>query len=239
MSHPDLEIGVLAWLASFAGRWPLLDRLAATIAHNDLFEGIPYVLVLVGFWYADRADAGAARRREVLAGCLAAAVAVLVSRIVQNAIPSARPIWSPAHASLFPPEFHQAMDPSFHSFPSDHVAFLLPLAHAVYRLDAALGAIGAVWLVIVSLVRAYLGLHYPVDLVGGAALGILAIWTVRAGLASVVDRALAGARRADARWPGPTAAAVFLIAFQYATLFALVRDLGHRVFRLWTMLGSP
>jgi membrane-associated phospholipid phosphatase len=237
VGHPDFEIAALVWVASLTGRWPILDRLAEAIANNDLFEAAPYVAVLVGFWYARGDRAGAAHRREVVAGCLAAAAAVLVSRLVQNSVPSVRPIWSPAHAALFPVEFRYLMDPSFHSFPSDHSAFVLPLASAVYRLHRGLGVLAAGWLVLVSLARVYLGLHYPVDVVGGAALGVLAVWCVRSGLARIVDRAAAGLGQAEVRWPTATAAALFLIAFQLATLFVALRDIGHRALRLWTMLG--
>jgi hypothetical protein len=53
----------------------------------------------------------------------------------------------------------------------------------------------------------------------------------------MVDRMMAGLGRAEARWPAATGAALFLIAFQLATLFATLWDLGHRALRLLTMLG--
>jgi membrane-associated phospholipid phosphatase len=239
MSHPDFEIATVAWMASFTGQWPIVDRLAGTIANNDLFEAAPYVAVLAGFWYARNNRAGSTHRREIVACCVSAAAAVLVSRLIQNSVASVRPIWSPAHADLYPAEFRYLMDPSYHSFPSDHPAFLLPLAFAVYRLHRGLGALAGGWLVVLSAVRVYLGLHYPVDLVAGAAIGALAVWCVRTGLAGFVDRAVAALGRAEVRWPVATAAVLFLTAFQFATLFVALRDIGHRALRLWTMFRLP
>ena len=238
MPHPAIELHALLWLASLGGRWPLLDRLAETVANNDLFEAVPYVLVMIAMWHChSHRQHRTAARRDVVAGALAAGLAVLVCRIVQNAWDTPRPIWDPALGSAFAPEFHRLMDDSYHSFPSDHAAFLLPLAWTVYRLHRGLGAVGAAWLVVVCAVRSYLGLHYPVDLLGGLLLGTLAVRGVDVFLERGVDRIVALLRTASQRYPGLTAAALFLLAFQYATLFVVVRDLGHRGVQLLSMLA--
>jgi undecaprenyl-diphosphatase len=234
MRHFEFELSFLAWLASFAGRWPILDRTAETLANNDLFEATPYVLVLMGFWYG--AAARAAVRREIFAGGLAAAIAVLVCRLIQNGFASTRPIWDPVLQGLFPSEFQRLMDLSYHSFPSDHVAFILPLAYAVWRIDARIGAIGWAWFVLISVIRSYLALHYPIDLIAGALLGVVAIGAVR-WASEPVGRLFAALETAERRWPGPVAAALFFVAFQYATLFMLIRDLGSRGLRVVAMIG--
>jgi hypothetical protein len=49
VTHPGVEVALLAWLADWNGHWPLLDRLAVMLADNDLFEATPFVTVLVAF----------------------------------------------------------------------------------------------------------------------------------------------------------------------------------------------
>ena len=52
---------------------------------------------------------------------------MLVSRLIQDTLPTVRPIWHPVHRAFFPVDAQRLMDVSYHSFPSDHVAFLAPL----------------------------------------------------------------------------------------------------------------
>jgi membrane-associated phospholipid phosphatase len=71
----------------------------------------------------------------------------------------------------FEPLWPHAVD---NSFPSDHVALGGALATAVLFLNRPLGLF--LWLLVlaIGLLRVIAGLHYPVDIVGGAVAGILA-----------------------------------------------------------------
>jgi membrane-associated phospholipid phosphatase len=237
--HTHLETLVFHWVTSLAGRWPVADRFVAMVANSDLFEAVPYVAVLVAFWVsrASPASRGQEERRWVVHGFAAAALAVLVSRVLQLSVTTVRPVWDPVHGTLFPAEFRRLMDPTDHSFPSDHVAFLLPLALATYRLHRGLGVVAGAWLVAISLARVYLGLHYPIDLLGGALIGMLAIGALAPSMTGLVPRLEQAIAQAQQRWPRLSAAGLFVLAYQYATLFEPVRDLGRRGVRLGRMLG--
>lgn len=232
MPHPAFELALVGWLAGLAGRWVFLDRLAVVLADNELLKTLPYILVLVGFWHCGAAGLRRGARRDIIAGVGAAGLAVGVSRVVQNLMWSVRPIWDPVHGPLFPAEFQRVIDPDYHSFPSDHIALLFPLAVTVYRLNPMLGAIGGGWFGLIALVRVYLGLHYPLDLLGGILIGALALAVVHAALSRTGGRVLRRVEWAERRWPAVTAAAIFLVGYQYATLFAASRDLGSRVFHM-------
>ncbi len=235
MWHSPIEIGWIGALAHVAGRWPMLDRLMVALADNELLKAVPYVLVIVAFWHCRGARRRDTARREIVAGIVAAGVAVLISRVLQNTVPSVRPVWDPRYAGFFPDEFRRVIDPDYHSFPSDHLALLTPLALTVWRLDRRLGLAGLAWLALLAGVRVYLGLHFPLDVAAGVLLGALAL--------AVVDRAsrpmgaaVDGVRVLGRRWPGLTAAALFFIGFQYATLFDAMRDLGGRLVHALAML---
>jgi undecaprenyl-diphosphatase len=235
VTHPGVEVALLAWLADWSGHWPLLDRLAVMLADNDLFEATPFVTVLVAFWYSRPMRRRLSARGEVIMGLLAAALAVIVSRLIQNRLPTVRPIWHPVHGALFPAGAERLIDVSYHSFPSDHASFLVPLVWTVWRLDARLGTVGAVWLAFISLIRVYLGLHYPIDLVGGAIMGALATLAVRMTLGRTRERAVALIGSGERRWPRLTAAAFFVVSFQFATLFVSLRNVGSRMLHFLAM----
>ncbi|MBU2037474.1 phosphatase PAP2 family protein [Patescibacteria group bacterium] len=62
------------------------------------------------------------------------------------------------------------------SFPSGHAAFFFALAMAVYLSNRRAGQ----WLfgaaILISLARVYVGVHYPLDILAGAVVGLLAGW---------------------------------------------------------------
>jgi undecaprenyl-diphosphatase len=237
MPHPAFELAFVAWLADFAGRWVLLDKSAVVLADNELLKTVPYIAVLMGFWHCRTRERRRRARRHIAAGVAAAGLAVAVSRFVQNLVPSARPIWDAELGALFPQEFRRVIDADYHSFPSDHIALLFPLAVTAYRLDSRLGAVGAAWFAVIALVRVYLGLHYPADLLGGALLGGLALLGVNAILDRTGDGVVVGVERLERRWPAVMAIAIFLVGYQYATLFAAPRDLGSRLLHMLTGLA--
>lgn len=64
------------------------------------------------------------------------------------------------------------------SFPSDHSAFVFALATALWLKDKSLGLIYFLGALLVGLGRVLGGVHYPVDIVGGAILGVFSALAV-------------------------------------------------------------
>ena len=64
------------------------------------------------------------------------------------------------------------------SFPSGHSAFFFALAMAIYFYNKKWGAWFFVAAIFISLSRIIVGVHYPVDILGGAIIGILSAYTV-------------------------------------------------------------
>jgi undecaprenyl-diphosphatase len=90
------------------------------------------------------------------------AVADLLASLLKAAIPRARP-----HLS------HLVALPASHSFPSGHAATSFAcatvLAALAPRFRLAFGALAAA----IAYSRLYNGVHYPLDVLGGAVLGVL------------------------------------------------------------------
>ena len=230
-------MAVMRWLAALGGRSWFLDGIAMQVATSYLYRSLPYVTILSAYWAAAWSEGRSGRvRRTVAAAFLIAFVAGALSRVVQNAWVTPRPVYDPVLGRLFAPTFQSAIDHDFHSFPSDHAAFLLPLVWYVGRLHGWLGGAAGVLLSLGMLSRVYLGVHYPVDVVVGLGLGALVIVLVERFWPTLPDRACTLVRACEARWPRAVAALLFLVAYAYATMFDDLRRMGLALLRAYAHL---
>jgi undecaprenyl-diphosphatase len=65
------------------------------------------------------------------------------------------------------------------SFPSGHAAVAFALAFTIFFADREWGWAFLVIATLVSLGRVFVGVHYPLDVVGGFFIGLLVAWLVR------------------------------------------------------------
>jgi membrane-associated phospholipid phosphatase len=234
MPRWGVEIELVRWLASLGGQSWVLDRMAVQLVSSLFFRSIPAVAILAGYWAAAGAsEQGRASRRQVTGGFLAAGLALLLSRLVQNLIDTPRPINDAVLGPLFRGPFGHIIAEDYHSFPSDHAAMLLPLVCAVAALQPWVGAATGLLLVVGLMARVYTGHHYPSDILAGALIAGSVVWIERRRpelanwILDLVDR---GRRR----WPVAVAAVLFVVAFLFAAMFEPVRDialaLGRAVF---------
>jgi undecaprenyl-diphosphatase len=167
------------WVVEHRVSW--LDQVFVWVSNIGAFGWIFIAIAL--------AAAILLRRPQVLLLTLAAAVvADLLSRGLKAAIDRERP-------HLPPGEPHRLVAlPTDASFPSGHatVAFAcaVTLALAVPRLAAPVLVLATA----IAYSRVYLGVHYPLDVIAGAALG---------AAVAIALRLLAGAPRRPLREPRP------------------------------------
>jgi undecaprenyl-diphosphatase len=134
-----------------------------------LFVGLSRIGTLGAVWIAIALVLAIVWRRPTLFGLvlLAALVADVAALAGKDTIPRDRP-------PVRYPEPHALVKvPADHSFPSGHTATsfacALVLARAAPRLRVPLFALAAA----IGLSRVYVGVHYPLDVLGGAVLGLL------------------------------------------------------------------
>jgi membrane-associated phospholipid phosphatase len=110
------------------------------------------------------------RNRSVLpvvTGAVAAGAALLLAHVAKAIADRPRPYQVMADAVLRQPPAHGA------SFPSSHTAVTLAIAIALVPfLARPVAAVGIGYAVLVGWSRVYLGVHYPLDILGGAGIGI-------------------------------------------------------------------
>lgn len=134
---------------------------------NDLAAAMVVLVALVFLipWRRRRRE----RREGAVLATAAAGLALLVNQPIAHAVDRTRPYLAhPAHAHLLIARSH---DPSF---PSDHATGAFALAVGVWMYDRIAGTLLLVLAAILAFARVYVGTHYPADVAGGAAIGVIA-----------------------------------------------------------------
>ena len=128
-------------------------------------------------------------RRTVVAAGLSAAAGLLIAAVLARIIDRPRPfVAHPAQIHLF--SAHAADS----GFPSDHATAAFAIAVAILLRNRVDGAIVLVFAALLAAGRVAIGVHYPTDVLAGAALGTLvaiALWppAIRAMLDRLADLA--------------------------------------------------
>src|SRR2546430_15318318 len=164
------------------GRWQTAHR---TGFLDPIFEGLTYAGTYGALWLVLAAVAALLLRRpQVFVWTLVAdGLGELVADALKGAIPRARPH---VHALVTRPHTHSF--PSGHATTSFACATVIALLLPRLRIPLFLLAAAVAWS------RVYVGVHYPLDVLAGAALGV----GIGLGVARALPR-LAEARRRSRR----------------------------------------
>ena len=158
----SIDLALFHWLNGLARQMPWLDDIMIGCAR---YAPVVFALVLVACWLRWRPDW---QRAAALAG-VAALLALGTGQLVGMAFPRARPYAVTTATVLVP----HAPDTSF---PSDHATLALAVTVVLTTMSRRLAASLALFSVLVLVARVYIGVHYPTDVLGGAALGALGAW---------------------------------------------------------------
>jgi undecaprenyl-diphosphatase len=128
-----------------------------------LFVALLAVLFLArGKWASRNA------RHGVIAAGFSAALALAVAQVISHIWERPRPyVADPGDAHLF---VTPSMDPSF---PSDHATAAFAIAVAICLRSRRAGYLALAMAVILAVARVAVGVHYPGDVLAGAAIGTL------------------------------------------------------------------
>ncbi|MFM0238904.1 phosphatase PAP2 family protein [Paraburkholderia phytofirmans] len=200
---------------------------------TDLYTFKGLVLIPVLWWMWFQQDERSEWRREmVLATLLSGLVALFVGRLLTHWLPfRVRPIYSAElHLRFAGNNIKDALLTNWSSFPSDHAMLWMAVATGIFLVWRSIGVLAILYTVLVICVpRAYLGFHYPTDLLVGAAVGI-GITYVMTRDAIRVRYARPALRWID-RYPGPSGMLAFLLCLELVTQFDELRTLASSVFK--------
>lgn len=164
-----MDYALYRLINSLAGRWPPVDELFRFLA-NDYVVPTLIVAMLVAGWFS-----GEARwRRLVLYALLALLLANGIVKLFNLAWFRPRPFTYNDVAVLF-------YYPSDSSFPSNSAAAIWSLAWSAWlgQRESRLTRWGVALAALMAISRVWVGVHYPLDIVGGALVGMVAAALVR------------------------------------------------------------
>ena len=164
--------------------WSLLHALNDFLFQHDAVEDpllfyvnlseALFAATLVIVFLAARGSRFASWRRAALAAVLSAGLGLAVGKIISELVDRARPFVADPHGvHLFS---GHAADPGF---PSDHATAAFAIAVAILLRKRGWGIFALIAASVLSVGRVALGVHYPSDVLAGAALGsaaALALW---------------------------------------------------------------
>lgn len=212
---------ITRYVNGFADRWPRLNAVFRNMEEHNLLKGGPIVLL---FWVAffergDSANETLERRRKLAATIPLALFGIVLARTLAVVLPfRERPLRTVALQFQIPHALRPTVLYGWSSFPSDHAVLFVTLAVGLLMASRLLGSLALVYTFVAILFpRIYLGLHWPTDLLAGAAIG--------AALASIVaivayrDFVWRIAMKGWQKSPGIFAAFAFLLSYEIIELF--------------------
>jgi undecaprenyl-diphosphatase len=164
------DTSVLLFVNGLSGKIPLLDEFFKGIS-NDYFPLITACLVLVWLWFSTgdslkRAD----NQRAVMTAVIGIAVVSGLIALCNIFYFRVRPFNTLPFGSLNLLFYH----PTDSSFPSNLAAVGFTIAVSIFARNRKYGGFLLALASVSSFGRVYIGVHYPLDIVGGAAIGTIA-----------------------------------------------------------------
>jgi undecaprenyl-diphosphatase len=128
-----------------------------------------FIATLAIVFLAARGARWASWRRAAVAAALSAGLALAVGKVISELVDRARPfVADPGGVHLFSGHVADA------GFPSDHATAAFAIAVAILLRKRGWGIVALVAATVLAIGRVAIGVHYPSDVLAGAALGAAA-----------------------------------------------------------------
>ncbi len=225
---------LLSLMSRVVGHSPVVTHVAEFIVNMYLVKGTILISLLWWIWFrrdnatADKREAMIRDREIVVIAIASGLVALVVGRLLAHYLPfRLRPIYEPQLRAFYPDAAPPELLPrTWSAFPSDHAMLWCAIAGAIFLASRVAGIYALIHTaVLVGLPRIYLGLHYPTDVLAGAAIGIGIVFVLN--VTPIRRRLAAPALWFAARYSGVFHALAFLLCFELATQFDELRVLAH------------
>ena len=161
---------VFRWINGFVGTWPWFDNVMRLLV-SDFFLPVLIAAATLSLWFMGRTMKERLQNQMgfIYAGAGAGFVNLFI-RFINEHLARARPFVTLHDVNVL---FYRPTDPSF---PSNAAAFAFAMAAGVWLVNRKMGMVVGVGAVLFAFARVYAGMHFPLDVVGGALIGILVTW---------------------------------------------------------------
>ncbi len=165
---------IFSFLYGLSHQYGFLDRLIVFFAHYFPFCVIFFAAVFLALhhevlWHEHPFRALKQKWREIAMVFAAGAAAWVLAHLLKELFYTSRPL---GLVSDLQPLFAK----TGHAFPSGHAAFFSALAFAIFGSHRRAGYVFLIFALLISLARVAAGVHYPIDILGGFALGAIVVY---------------------------------------------------------------
>ena len=169
MAYADEE--VFFWINGLAGANSVLDWIMKGLA-SDYLIPVTLALALVGLWYIEH-DRLIRQKHQI--GVFIALTSTGIASLAVFTINAAyfRPRPFVDHPEVAHDVLRLFYQPTDSSFPSNPIAAAVGLSAAVWGVNRRLGTALLVCAGLYGFARIYVGVHYPLDIIAGALIGIV------------------------------------------------------------------
>lgn len=158
-----MDLYLFNLLNQFAGKFVYLDTLAVVLANGYFLIAILLFLTIKNWKrYFPMAS------QAVLAAIVSRFV---ITNIIRFFVQRPRP-FAENHVNFILPQSIES------SFPSGHAAFYFAIVTVVYLHDKKLGILFFVGSFLMGIARVFGGVHWPSDILAGAAVGVFSGWLI-------------------------------------------------------------
>jgi len=189
----DADHQLFEWINSLVGDSRALDNVMKLLV-SDFFLPVIITLATFALWFTGRTlEERRANQWAWLYATVGVGFTALAVNIFNGVLDRSRPFVALEDVEVL---FYQPTDPSF---PSNAAAFAFASATGVFLVRKRWGLLIGFGAVLFSFARVYAGMHFPLDVVSGALLGVVTTWFFSHVLRQakpVVDWALSLLRRA-------------------------------------------
>ncbi|MGB7768630.1 MAG: phosphatase PAP2 family protein [Verrucomicrobiia bacterium] len=216
------DFSILSFLNRFEDQCPSFDKALLSLSAASAFCKAGLIVALYWWaWFKNGEDHNKNKdvREIIISAMLACVAAVIVIRLAVLAFPfRVRPLADPTNGLHFPQESFINWH-NWSSFPSDHAIMFFTLTIPLFFISRVLGWIALLDSVfLVCLPRVFLGIHYPTDVLAGAAIGVgIGLLANQKNIKGVISKR---AFQFMEKHPGLFYAGFFLFTCQVANMFS-------------------
>lgn len=221
---------IIRFLNGYVSRVPELDSLMGHLLQLNLLKGGVLIGLIWWVWFDETKDQ-AEHRALLISTMVGACGSMITARVLALILPfRCRPI----HDVELQFELPLGMDPGrltgWSSFPSDHAALYFSLAFGLFLVSRPIGVLALMHAsIVIAFPRVYLGLHFPSDIVGGAA--IAAAMVALSRTEPIKRLTIPPALRISARYPAAFYTGFMLVSAQLIVLFNDARVIGELTYK--------